>query len=506
MAPHSPRSLGGVLREHGRSRPQQPAVVCGPTRLTYCELDERVDRLAAGLAARGAEPGARVLWLGLNCHMVLEAFLACARLGAIFCPVNWRQSPAELAFVLRDAGPAVVLLGGLDVDPQVRDAADGAVWVEGPEAIEDLLAPVSPALDDEPARTTEGVLMLYTAAFEGRPNGAVLSQEAVLAQNLAVALLQGVDGSSVYLNCGPLFHIATFMSLAATFHAGGKNVFTPKADPEELCRLIEAERCTSAFLLGPTMTAMAELNADGRFDLRSLRIQAHGQPVLAGMVSPDDTPWGRRVNLYGQTEVMGLLTIHDSAEPCLGSHGRPTPVAEVRIVDPDGREVPPGEVGEIVARGPIVMNRYHDRPALTAARQAGGWHHTNDLGRREADGSITFVGPFTRIVKTAGENVYPAEVEACLRSHPAVAEAAVIGVPDEVWTQSVKAVVVLRPGQDAGVDELVEHCRARIASYKKPRVIEFVDALPRRDGAVDYADLDGRFGGGGYPGGAQRTR
>lgn len=506
MGPHSHRSLGGVLREHGRSRPQQTAAVCGETRLTYRELDERVDRLAAGLAARGAEPGERVLWLGLNCHTVLEAFLACARLGAIFCPVNWRQSPEELAFVVGDARPAVVLVGGLEVDPQVREAADGAVWAEGPQAIEALLAPGSPAADDEPADTARGVVMLYTAAFDGRPNGAVLSQEAVMAQNLAVALLQGVDGSSVYLNCGPLFHVATFMSLAATFHAGGKNVFTPKAEAEELCRLVEQERCTSAFLLGPTMTAMAELNRDGRFDLRSLRIQAQGQPALAGMVSPDDTPWGRRVNLYGQTELMGLLTIHDSAEPCLGTHGRPTPVAEVRIVDPDGRDVPPGDVGEIVARGPIVMNGYHDRPALTAARQAGGWHHTNDLGRREVDGSITFVGPVTRIVKTAGENVYPAEVEACLRSHPAVAEAAVIGVPDEVWTQSVKAVVVLRSGEETGAEDLVEYCRARIASYKKPRFVQFVDALPRRDGAVDYGELDDRFGGGGYPGGTQRTR
>ena len=160
--------------------------------------------------------------------------------------------------------------------------------------------------------------------------------------------------------------------------------------------------------------------------------------------------------------------------------------------------LPAGETGEIVVRGPMVMTGYHRRPELTATRSRGGWHHTGDLGRRESDGSLSFVGPMTRLIKSAAENIYPGEVEACLRTHPAVADAAVIGVPDERWGQSVKAVVVL---WEAVTDAaLIAHCRDRIASYKKPRTVEFTPSLPRRGDAVDYDALDRAYGGGGYPG------
>jgi len=173
---------------------------------------------------------------------------------------------------------------------------------------------------------------------------------------------------------------------------------------------------------------------------------------------------------------------------------------QMRVVDPDDNELPPGEVGEICARGPLVMNGYWNRPDVTAHRFRNGWHHTNDLGRREPDGSLTFIGPATRMIKSAAENIYPAEVEGCLKQHPAIADAAVIGVPDPTWLQSVKAVVVLRDGADASADDIIGFCRERIASYKKPKSVEFVDALPRAGFVVDYDALDERFGGGGYPG------
>jgi long-chain acyl-CoA synthetase len=178
----------------------------------------------------------------------------------------------------------------------------------------------------------------------------------------------------------------------------------------------------------------------------------------------------------------------------------------MRIVDPDGNEVELGETGEIVARGPTIMNGYWNRDELNEQRLAGGWHHTNDLGRRELDGSITFVAPKTRLIKSAAENIYPAEVEQAIAKHEAVAECAVIGVPDPQWTQSVKAIVVLKEGASATEDELIEHSRSLIASYKKPRSVEFVEALPKKDGwIVEYDKLDEQFGGGGYPSGFGRS-
>ena len=217
------------------------------------------------------------------------------------------------------------------------------------------------------------------------------------------------------------------------------------------------------------------------------------------MITVDECPWGRHPAGYGQTEVMGLATFN-ALGPSIGSHGRPPPFVRIGVLDPEGGLLPPGETGEIAVRGPTVMNGYFGRPELNSERQAAGWHHTNDLGRIEDDGSLSFIGPKTRLIKSAAENIYPTEVESALRSHPSVEDAAVIGVPDPAWGQNVKAVVVLREKESLEAQDLIEHCRKSLASYKKPKSVEFVEALPRKGFAVDYEALDERFGGGGYPG------
>lgn len=502
-------TMGDVLRSHAGNRPGSTAVVCdgGATRYDYARLDERVNQLADALGRAGTRAGDRVLWLGQNCHRLIEGLLAAAKVGAVFCPANWRQSAAELAFVLADTEPAVVLWQEAEIGDTVRqaraDSGSKALWLQhdgmGDASYEAFVASGSPADPGVPVDERQAVLMMYTAAFSGSPNGALLSHRALVVQGSYVGQMMGIDSTYCYLNCGPLFHVATFMTTLATLVAGGTNVFTPRVDAEELCRLVAEEHCTGAFLMPPTVDQIVELNAEGRYDLKSLRTFAGGRPEWMAMVSVDDSPWGRRPAGYGQTEVMGMATFN-ALGPSAGSHGRPPPFLRLGIADPGGALLAPGETGEIVVRGPTVMNGYHNRAELNAERQRGGWHHTNDLGRTETDGSLTFVGPKTRLVKSAAENVYPIEVENCLRSHPAVADAAVIGVPDPTWGQNVKAVVVLRDGEGVTADELIEHCRSRIASYKKPKSIEFVTELPRQGFAVDYEALDTRFGGGGYPG------
>jgi long-chain acyl-CoA synthetase len=479
-------TLGDVLRENRRSYPQRTALVDGDLRLTWPEFDDRVNQLANALRTDAdVGEGDRILWLGQNSFRVLEGLLAAAKLGAVFCPANWRQS-AEI-------GDSVAAAR------ELATSGNEGLWLQHDgDEYESVLA--SGANDDpdliiDPALP---VLQLYTAAFTGRPNGALLSHWAVLVQDLVMGNLQRVDSEYVYLNSGPLFHVATFMTTLATFHFGGTNVFTRRVDAEELCRLIAAERCTGAFVMGPTIGQMLEVNQDGRYDLSSLRTFP-GKPEWNAMVTVDDSPWARKPAGFGQTEVMGMLTLNAWGGDAAGSSGRTSPMALVRIVDPDGNEVPPGDVGEIVARGPTVMNGYLHRDELNAQRLAGEWHHTNDLGRREADGSLTWIGPKTRLIKSAAENIYPAEVEGALQKHPAVQEAAVIGVADKTWGQSVKAIVVLRQGAEATEDDLIEHCKKLIASYKKPKAVEFTDKLPRDGFAIDYGSLDERFGGGGYP-------
>lgn len=501
MSPLHALTLGDVLREHARSWPQHIAAVDGDVRLTYPELDARVNRLAHAFAGLGVGAGDRVLWLGQNSVRLLECLLACAKLGAYFCPANWRQSVDETVFVLDDLSPAVVVWQDAEIGATVRAAREKAPageWVQhdgttgdggpgGAGEYETLLAAHPPddlGLAVDPA---EPVLLMYTAAFAGRPNAAMLSHAALIGQSLVIGRLSDIDSTYVYLNSGPLFHIATFFSTLATFVHAGRNVFTPRVDAEELLRLVDAEKCTGAFIMGPTRKQMQEANAAKRYDVSSLKSRA-------------GAPWERRPGGYGQTEVVGMLTFAAFGEGSAGTHGRTSPLMQMRVVGPDDRDVAAGEVGEIACRGPLVMNGYWNRPEETARRFRSGWHHTNDLGRREPDGSVTFIGPKTRMIKSAAENIYPVEVENCVRQHPAVADCAVIGVPDPTWEQSVKAIVVVRDGMHVTAEEIVEHCRERIASYKKPRSVEFADAIARQGLAVDYDALDAQFGGGGYPG------
>ena len=509
-------TFADVLREQRRSRSEHLAVVDGDfgrdVRLTYAELDERANRLANALAAAGMGHGDRILWLGQNSFRVVEALAAAAKLGAMFCPANWRQSADELAFAIGDVDAKVVMWQEEEIGATVRAARElagsSALWLrhdaDGEGSYDEFLTGASntdPAIDVDPSAA---LLLIYTAAFSGRPNGAMLSHRALITQGIVMGRLSDIDADYVYLNCGPLFHIATFMTTLATYVAAGANVFTRRVDAEELCRLIETERCTGAFVVGPTIKQILEANKDGRYDLKSLRA-FRGKPEWNEMITVDKSPWARHPGGYGQTEVMGMLTFNTLAHAPIGTHGCPSPVVQVRIVGPDDDEVPVGETGEIVARGPTVMNGYWNRPEENARRQRGGWHHTNDLGRREADGTITFIGPATRMIKSAAENIYPAEVEGCVAKHPAVAECAIIGIPDAQWTQSVKAIVVLNQGASATAEEIVDHCRAHIASYKKPRTVEFVGKLPRDGFSVDYQALDEQFGGGGYPGGRNRS-
>ncbi|MGW0810012.1 AMP-binding protein [Nonomuraea sp. NPDC002799] len=489
-------TLSDVLADHARSRPQVTAVVDGAVRLTYPELDDRVSRLAAALAARGVSAGDRVLWLGQNAHAVLELLLACSRLGAVCCPANWRQSADELRFVLSDLSPAVVVWEPSDA---LRPLRDEATWVAAGDEYERLVASGTPQ-DFPQVADTEPVLALYTAAFDGRPNAALLSSAALVAHATSLLVIRQMEPGFTFLNNGPLFHVGTMMFCLATLQIGGTNVFTPAFEAEEVCRLIDAERVTQAFLFGPMIDAVAKANEAGKYDLSSLRFVSHSRE-WDDMITVDDSPWCRsKMGGYGQTEVGGMLTFLGLAQGGSGFAGRPSPLVQVRILAPGGDEVPAGEVGEICARGKTLFSGYFARPDLNAVKSRYGWHHTGDLGRREPDGTITFIGPKLRMIKSGAENVYPAEVERALKTHPAVADAAVIGVPDPDWHQAVNAVVALEPAATATEDELIEHARTLLASYKKPKRIVFVDEIPKRGFTPDYDALDAAHGGGNYPG------
>jgi acyl-CoA synthetase (AMP-forming)/AMP-acid ligase II len=512
--PNSWLGLGALPGEHARNCPDRVAIVDGPTRLTYAQLDSRVSSLAAGLRARGLGPGSRMVWLGQNSFQILEALLAAAQLGAVLCIVNWRQTVEELTFVLDDQDPQLVLCDNRGVDERFAELQAATrpadrLWafcdeVDRPGALsyEDLLGTGSTGPSLSEVDPNLPLLALYTAAYEGRPAAALISQLGVFVQDLAIALDVGINGEFVYLNSGPLFHVSTLMHTLSTFHMGGRNVIMRKFDPQEFCRLVQQERCTAAFLAEPIVHGILAEPACDEYDLTSLRMPP-GIPAWNARITAVPTRSGGR-NGYGQTEVMGLATLRSLGGPAQGSVGRPSPVVQLRVVDANGDEVAPGDAGEIVLRGPTTMLGYHRRPELNAYVQRDGWHHTRDLGRREVDGSVTFIGPLARLIKSGGENVYPVEVEGALRKHPAIADVAVIGVPDERWGQRVKAVVVVEEGGAISLEEIQAHCVQLIASYKKPTLTAVVDRLPRTaNGQVDYEKIDEAYGGGGYPGHAR---
>lgn len=502
--------LDDIVSEHGRSRPNELAVVEGDIRLRYAELADRCDRVAVLLADFGVGAGDRVAWVGQNSFRVLELMAAAGRLGAMVCPVNWRQSARELDFVLHDLSPTVTVVdpGGLDdVIADLRETVDTDrwLWVDSSDAgYEHRLASLDGSSPDQGPDDSTPVLIMYTAAHEGRPNGALMTHRGLIAAAVLHGTMNGTfERRPVFLAASPLYHIATLMGCLSTLALGGTNVFLPRVDATQMRALIDDEECTWAYLTGPTIEQLAGAAEVAGSTLASLSVPkayVTADERFARLGRPSEAPWSLFPGSFGQTEMTGMITYTALGVGAAGAAGRTSPWCLTRIVDAEGREVAPGETGEITARGVTAGAGYWNRPELNQARCRGGWWHTNDLGRRELDGSLSFVGPKTRMIKSGKENIYPAEVERCLREHPAVADAAVIGVPDEVWEQSVKALVVVRSGAELGAEEVIAHCRQNIASYKKPRTVEFVSSLPRHGFALDRDELDRAYGGGGYPG------
>jgi acyl-CoA synthetase (AMP-forming)/AMP-acid ligase II len=511
-------TLGDVVREHRRTYPDKIALVDGSHRLTWPEVDDRVNRLANALIAAGVGQGDRVLWLGQNSFRIYELLLASAKIGAMVCPGYWRWAVPEMVFAIEDLDPKVVIWQDEEIGANVakaRTAAEettSALWIQhdtdGPGSYEDFLAAGEPADPELAIDPDSAVLVIYTAAMSGRQCGSMLSQSALINQSISVAWLGDIDDNTSFLNAGPMFHIGNYQFWGLpTLVQGGRNVVVRRVVAEELLPLLEAEKCTLAYVMPPTIVELAELNKSLGHDLSNLRATI-APDLWQGAVAPDESRYARNGGGsgmgYGQTETSGFCVFGGYGGLGIGNAGRPAPLTSVRILTTDGKECAVGEAGEICVRGNLVHLGYWNRPEVNAERFRLGWWHTTDLGRRETDGTITFLGTMTRMLKSAAENIFPAEVENCIEAHPAVREAAIIGVPNQRWAQDVKAVVVLKAGEQLTAEEIIAHCRLHIASYKKPKTVEFVDALPKIGGYLkDYEALDARFGGGGYPGGSQ---
>jgi acyl-CoA synthetase (AMP-forming)/AMP-acid ligase II len=479
-------NIASYLRAGAAEAGNAAALVHGQRNITYPALIDRVSRLASGLAELGVQRGDRVVLLLPNRAELVEVLWASFWAGFVAVPVNWHLHPDEVGYIVGDCEAAAVVVsdetaGVLDILPDhVRalrlkgsDPADSGPDYEILLSAEPgAMAEVSP---DDPA------WLFYTSGTTGKPKGAVLSHRNLAAMTTAYHHdLDPVADGSVYLHAAPLTHGSGLYLLPATAR-GATNVIAPglRFSPTSYLDLIEEHRATHAAFLAPTMLKRLLDEARGR-TLTSLRsIVVGGAPLYQEDLRAAIGTFGPIiVQMYGQGESPMTIAVMaaDEALAHPGSCGRPFTNVDVRIVDTAGRSLPDGEDGEVLVRGDVVMRGYWHNPEATARTLVDGWLHTGDIGHFD-DGYLHLTDRAKDVIITGGSNVYPREVEEVLLTHPGVREAAVIGVPDTEWGESIRAFVVAEPQLDT--QQLIDHCRAHAASFKKPRDVVFVDELPK---------------------------
>ncbi|MFJ9710344.1 long-chain fatty acid--CoA ligase [Streptomyces sp. NPDC101234] len=490
-------NFASILDYHSAQRPESVAVVQEERHLTVRELHRRVNELAAGLTALGVGRGDIVGLLLYNRPEFLELVYAVNRIGAVFLPLNYRLSEDEWQYILDHSRAKVIVtepefVPAVDRIATVLTGLDHRVRVEGGAATpgwtgyEDLLArhrgAVVAPVDVEPGDLQR---LMYTSGTTSRPKGVCITYANLQAKNLAHIVHFGLTAADTTLVCGPLYHVGGLdMPALGVLYAGGKVVLQRKFDAEGVLGAIQEQRVTNLWLAPAMVNSVLEVPARESYDTTSVRFVLGGgektpEPVLRRVMTAFPNAWF--ADAYGLTETVSGDTFLDR-EHCLsklGSVGRPVPHTRVRIVDDTGREAPAGELGEITLRGPKVFVGYWRDEKATAAALKDGWFHTGDIGHVDEDGFLYIDDRKKDMIVSGGENIATPEVERVLYEHPAVLEAAVVGLAHPRWGEVPRAFVVFRPGTKAEAEELREFCQARLAKFKVPARFDVVDALPR---------------------------
>ncbi len=499
--------LHAIVAAHARRAPDREAVVIGSECVTYAELDARADRVAAGLRRAGLAAGDRVvLYLGNGLPFV-ELFLAVLKAGALAVPVTTRLVAPELRYIVGDTTPFAVAF-----DPEHRDivaeACEAAPLARrivcGPSSEPgDLLLDALGVSAGEPvpARPPEpdDAMIAYSSGTTGFPKGAVITHANLVTQTYMAATAWRLGEDDRFLATTPLAHRTGLARLVNALVLGATAVVMPRFDAADAMRLIDAERITAMGVVPTVARMLLEHASDDPASGRSLRVvlvTGEAFPVDVKRRLLDRWPHVRLISFFAMTEA-SVVTLLPPEEQFThpGSVGRPLPGVELRIVDDKDRDVPIGDVGEILVRSGepgrwAVMRGYYNRPDATAEAFVDGFFRTGDLGRLDADGHLSIVDRRKDMILSGGLNVYSKEVERALESHPSVAEAAVIGVPDDRFGEAVVAYVIPRSGLAIAGETLTEHCKREIASFKKPKVVRIVDELPRNSlGKVLKAEL-----------------
>ncbi|MFH1058387.1 MAG: long-chain fatty acid--CoA ligase [Pseudomonadota bacterium] len=493
--------LSDLAEKNAIYSPAKSFLVEGQRRITFAEFHARTDALATGLQARGLRPGQRVAVLNHNSITLIEVYIGAMKAGGAALPLNVLLSPAELAAILADADPSFLIAGHaylakLDL-PALAAAGVQVFDLDGrhPDcaAFADLFAdpgpPTDPAVSDD-----DLALLIYTSGTTAEPKGVMLSHRNLICDAWATCVARRLSRQEISLVTAPLYQSGALGSLLGNLLRGNTIVLLNGFDPEAVLAAMERERVTNVLFVPVMLLKLMQYPHLDHFDLSSMRTVIYGAaPMPPELLKKALTRFGWEfMGACGATETapayIAFLDREDHVldgdpekERRLASIGKEGINARVRIVDPHDRQLPPGEVGEIVVRGPHIMQGYWRRPAETAEALRGGWYHTGDLGRMDSDGYIFIVDRKKDMIISGGYNVYSREIESALARHPSVLESAVVGVPHEVWGESPRAFVVLHPAAPPLSEEaLMTFLRQYLAPFKLPRAgIRFVASLPR---------------------------
>jgi acyl-CoA synthetase (AMP-forming)/AMP-acid ligase II len=502
--------IGDILERNASLYGDLPGLVFEGRRYSHRAFARRVYRAANALFARGIRPQERVAILARNTSDVLEVFGAGEVAGFITVNINHRLSVPEILAIWADAQPcalffelefaqAAAALGAKFADLRLAVCLDGAP--AGAENYEALLAGVSDAPPPVRAQPDDVAYLIYTSGTTGRPKGVMFQHRAMWEAARTFALESGAAEPVKALIVMPLFHVGARIESLGFMFLGGTIVLHRAFDPQAVLETVQRERITAMHIAPIMVQRILDLPDRARYDVSSLNcVHYASAPMPVPLLRRAIATFGPIfVQVYGMTECLGgtVLKAHqhkidgsDAERRRLASAGQPYVGTELRIERMDGSEAEVGEIGEVLIRTPALMKGYWNNAAATTEALRGGFMHTQDLGYLNADGFLYIVDRKKDMIISGGENIYSWEVEEALRHHPAVAEVAVIAVPDPEWGEAVKACVVRHEGAAASADELIEHCRARIASYKKPRSVDFIDALPRLfNGKIDKKAL-----------------
>lgn len=492
--------IDDLPRKHARLYPNDEALVFEEYRLTWRELNERVDRFANGLASMGLKRGDHVAILAQNSHRYMEYYYAISRAGLVAVPLNWRLSHEEMRYILDHSESRAFIAGEeyLEAAKALRHELpriEHYISMDGPAEnmtdYEALLQKSSRQPYLGPRDENTMFILMYTGGTTGLPKGVMISNRNVMTATLGCVLSIRPERTDSTLMVLPMFHIA-FWPILSVHYMGAKAVINKRFDLAWVLNTIQKERVTHMNVV-PTIIGFLLTFPDlDKYDLSSLRaITYAGSPMPFELLMRlkarfPDIELGQG---YGLTEASPLVSMLDDKDHRktetekdrrrLTSAGREGLTVEARVVNEKGGEVQPGEIGEIIARGKNIMMGYWKNPELTTQTLRDGWLFTGDMATVDEDGYIYIVDRKHDMIISGGENVYPREVEEVIYKHPAVLECAVVGAPDQVWGEAVKAVVVLKPGQKATEEEVMSLCKKHLAGYKKPKSIEFVDSLPK---------------------------